>query len=288
MTNLTEETLRFLSQVSESEREIVLNETLKKLMPHEPSKKSQRAATSIEHHSNPQTRQRVPVKEGKTMLSSKQGSTAKIEALQVIYKEVAGCTKCELSQSRKNVVFGVGNTDTRLMFVGEAPGADEDEQGEPFVGRAGQLLNKIIIAMKMSREEVYIANILKCRPPGNRNPSDIEAHTCIPYLHRQIEIIKPELIVALGLVAALRLLKLESTTTLKSLRGRILNFTGIPMIVTYHPAALLRNPAFKAPTWEDMQMAMRFLAGEIKWEAPKTGSSDRVDNSEHNSQESIL
>lgn len=187
-------------------------------------------------------------------------------------ERAAACTLCRLSETRKNVVFGDGNPQARLMFIGEAPGADEDIQGLPFVGRAGQLLNKILAAMELSRENVYIANILKCRPPGNRNPEPGEAKSCIPYLKEQIELINPDVLVALGLVAAVHLLGLSPTASVKSLRGRIFDYNGKPMIVTYHPAALLRSPAYKAPTWEDMQTVMKLLSGEIVWEAEiKTG-----------------
>jgi len=175
------------------------------------------------------------------------------------------CTLCDLCKTRNKVVFGVGNPSAQLMFVGEAPGADEDRQGEPFVGRAGQLLTRIIIALGLTRQDVYIANVLKCRPPQNRNPLPHEAASCLPYLRHQIEIISPEVLIALGLVAATNLLNLPNAT-MKDLRGRIHEFEGKPLIVTYHPAALLRNPAFKAPTWQDVQMAMKVLSGEIPWQ----------------------
>jgi len=171
-----------------------------------------------------------------------------------------------LAKTRNKVVFGVGDPSSALMFIGEAPGADEDAQGEPFVGRAGQLLTKIIGAMGLTRRQVYIANILKCRPPGNRNPSPNEAAACLPYLRRQIEIIRPKVIISLGLVAATHLLDLPPTTAVKDLRGRILEFAATPVVVTYHPAALLRNPSLKAPTWQDVQVALKLLSGEIKWE----------------------
>ena len=144
------------------------------------------------------------------------------------------------------------------MFIGEAPGADEDAQGEPFVGRAGQLLNKILEAIAMRREDVYIANILKCRPPNNRTPQPDEVEQCIPYLRKQIELIRPVLIVCLGLTAVQNLL--GTTESLGRLRGRVLTFEGIPMMVTYHPAALLRNPNWKRPAWEDFQAVQKFLA----------------------------
>lgn len=180
-----------------------------------------------------------------------------------IAREAGKCRLCELASSRNKVVPGVGNPMARLMFVGEAPGADEDRAGEPFVGKAGQLLTKIIIAMGFTREEVYIANILKCRPPGNRNPLPHEAAACMPFLRRQIEIIKPELVVALGLVATTHLLDLPPNAALKDHRDRILSYHGTPLIVTYHPAALLRSPALKTFAWQDMQMAMKILKGEL-------------------------
>jgi len=186
---------------------------------------------------------------------------AKLGKLEEISKIASQCRICELCKSRNKVVFGVGNPNARLMFIGEAPGADEDRIGEPFVGRAGQLLTAIIDAMHLTRQEVYIANILKCRPPGNRNPTSFESASCKPYLLKQIEIIAPEIIVALGLVAAVNLLELPPTTAVRDLRGRVFEFAGKPLIVTYHPAALLRNPNLKPATWEDIRRVMKMLAG---------------------------
>lgn len=163
------------------------------------------------------------------------------------------CTKCSLHATRTQTVFGVGNRSAKWMFVGEAPGADEDRLGEPFVGRAGQLLNAILFAMGLKREEVYIANALKCRPPGNRDPQPEEVARCEPYLMRQIELIKPRLIVALGRHAAHSLLKTEAP--LARLRGQRLFYHGTPLIVTYHPAYLLRNPADKRKVWDDLCLA---------------------------------
>ncbi len=173
------------------------------------------------------------------------------------------CTLCRLHSTRQKVVFGVGDPDADLMFIGEGPGAEEDRQGEPFVGRAGQLLDKILRAMNLRRSEVYIGNIIKCRPPGNRNPHPDEALACLPYLKQQIELIEPKVIVALGLVAAVYLLGLSPNVSVKSLRSRVYDYKGRPVVVTYHPAALLRSPAYKAPTWEDMQMVLKLLSGEI-------------------------
>jgi len=171
------------------------------------------------------------------------------------------CKKCDLWQSRTKFVFGVGNPHATFMVVGEAPGADEDAQGEPFVGRAGQLLNKILEAINFKREDVYIANILKSRPPGNRKPNPEEVEACLPYLRKQIELIKPKIILCLGLTAAENLL--GTTEGLGKLRGRVLTYEGTPVMVTYHPAALLRNPAWKRPTWEDVQAARKLHDQEV-------------------------
>ena len=170
---------------------------------------------------------------------------------------VAGCTRCPLYATAKNPVPGTGNPDADFMIVGEAPGANEDEQGVPFVGQAGQLLTKIIGAINLSRDDVFIANVLKHRPPGNRNPMPEEVAACSPYLVRQIELVRPKVILALGTFAAQTLL--ETRTTIGKLRGQIHRYHGVPLIVTYHPAALLRNPAWKRPTWEDVQLARRIL-----------------------------
>ena len=170
---------------------------------------------------------------------------------------VSSCTKCPLHATRTQTVFGVGNRSAQWMFIGEAPGADEDRQGEPFVGRAGQLLNAILFAMGLKREEVYIANVIKCRPPGNRDPQPEEVAQCEPYLIRQIELIKPRLIVALGRHAAHSLLKTE--VPLGKLRGQRLSYHGTPLIVTYHPAYLLRNPADKRKVWDDLCLAKAVL-----------------------------
>jgi DNA polymerase len=172
-------------------------------------------------------------------------------------KTVSVCTRCDLHKSRTQTVFGVGNPNAKLMFIGEAPGADEDAKGEPFVGRAGQLLTKIIAAMGMTRDDVYIANILKCRPPQNRDPLPSEVQCCEEYLRAQIGMIKPKYICALGRIAAHWLLRTEAP--LGALRTGRHVYEGIPVIVTYHPAALLRNPAFKVPCWEDMKKLMALL-----------------------------
>ena len=171
--------------------------------------------------------------------------------------EAMGCERCELHQGRNTVVFGTGDEDADLMFVGEAPGADEDQQGEPFVGRAGQLLTRIIEAMKLRREDVYIANVIKCRPPGNRNPKPIEIESCEPFLLRQIELIKPKVICALGTFAAQTLL--ATNQSISSLRGSFHDYHGCKLMATYHPAYLLRNPHGKRDVWEDMQKVMAEL-----------------------------
>lgn len=183
-------------------------------------------------------------------------SDSRAAALAAVAKRVARCTRCaELARTRTQTVFGVGNPYARLVFCGEAPGADEDRLGEPFVGRAGQLLTDIIVkGMKMRREDVYILNILRCRPPGNRTPLPEEAANCREYLDAQLEIIQPKYICCLGAVAAQNLLDTEET--IGRLRGRVHDFHGIKVVCTYHPAYLLRNPQAKRPVWDDIQMLM--------------------------------
>ncbi len=178
-------------------------------------------------------------------------------ALQVVRDDLGECTRCRLWQGRKHIVFGTGNPHAQLMFVGEGPGADEDEQGVPFVGRAGKLLNNMIQAMGLERKQVYIANVVKCRPPENRTPERDECNTCSPFLVRQIEVVKPRALVALGAVAARTLLGMSDS--MARLRGSWHDFHGIRMAVTYHPAYLLRDPRQKKETWKDLQMVMQFL-----------------------------
>ncbi len=179
-------------------------------------------------------------------------------ALRAIREEIGDCTRCPLHlQGRKQIVFGVGNPNADIMFIGEAPGADEDEQGEPFVGRAGQLLNNMINAMGIRREDVYIANVIKCRPPANRTPEPAECGVCSPFLLKQIDVIKPKTIVALGAVASRALLGLNQP--MSQLRGQWHDFRGYPLAVTYHPAYLLRDPRQKAAAWQDLQMVMKRL-----------------------------
>src|SRR5215472_24997 len=178
-------------------------------------------------------------------------------ALKIIREDIGDCTRCRLHQGRKNIVFGVGNGNADIMFVGEGPGADEDEQGEPFVGRAGQLLNNMIAAMGLARSDVYIANVVKCRPPGNRTPEKEECDTCSPFLMRQIEVIRPRVIVALGAVAAKNLLAVNES--MANLRGHWYDFKNSHLLVTYHPAYLLRDPRQKKEAWKDLQMVMKYL-----------------------------
>ena len=202
------------------------------------------------------------------------GGSDPIAALRLIRADLGDCTRCKLhQQGRKQIVFGIGNPDAELMFVGEGPGADEDAQGEPFVGRAGQLLNNMIKAMGLRREDVYIANVVKCRPPGNRTPERDECDTCSPFLMRQIAVIKPEVIVALGAVAAKNLLAIHAP--MSELRGRFYDFMpagarssdpswrGAKLAVTYHPAFLLRDPRQKGETWKDLQMVMKYLGMKL-------------------------
>lgn len=194
-----------------------------------------------------------------------------LKTLDQLKKTIEDCQKCSLSKTRTHFVFGTGNDDANLMLIGEAPGRDEDLQGEPFVGRAGQLLDKILAAIGFHREEVYIGNILKCRPPNNRDPLLEETVLCMPHLMKQIDIIQPKVILALGRIAAQTLLK--TTASLTQLRSERLVFNNIPFFVTYHPAALLRNPHWKRDVWEDVQR-LRVFYDEIvgdkpKWQPPK-------------------
>ena len=215
----------------------------------------------------------VPV-EGNTFeviaMKPEQSVSDPVKALKIIREDLGDCTRCPLhKQGRKQIVFGVGDPTTDLMFVGEGPGADEDAKGEPFVGRAGQLLNNMIKAMGIEREQVYIANIVKCRPPGNRQPEREECETCSPFLMRQIAVVKPKVIVALGATAAKTLLAMNASMI--QLRGRFYDFKpagirsndldwdGCKLAVTYHPAFLLRDPRQKGEAWKDLQMVMKEL-----------------------------
>lgn len=176
-------------------------------------------------------------------------------SLEAVRSELGDCRRCKLHPYRTQIVFGTGNPQAKLVFIGEAPGRDEDLQGEPFVGQAGQLLNKIIQAIQLQREKVYIANIIKCRPPENRNPEPDEIAACEPFLVKQLQVIRPKLICALGAFAAQTLLKTEEK--ISSLRGKFHEYQGIPLMPTYHPAFLLRNPSRKREVWEDMKKIKR-------------------------------
>lgn len=238
-----------------------------------------------EEHTSQDLREEMPAKKSAVLAPpvdrkvsqaiphAEQSVTDPVAALKLIREDLGDCTRCKLhKQGRKQIVFGVGNPHADLMFVGEGPGADEDTQGEPFVGRAGQLLNNMIKAMGIRREDVYIANIVKCRPPGNRTPERDECETCSPFLMRQIAVIKPKVVVALGAVAAKNLLAINAP--MSELRGRFYDFTpsgarssdpswqGAKLAVTYHPAFLLRDPRQKGEAWKDLQMVMKYLGLE--------------------------
>jgi uracil-DNA glycosylase family 4 len=192
---------------------------------------------------------------------SLQSAGERLAGLEGLEHKALDCTRCPLHTTRTQVVFGAGNPDADLMFIGEAPGRDEDLEGVPFVGRAGQLLTRIIEAIKLKRSDVYIANVLKCRPPENRNPNSAEIALCSPFLYEQIEWVAPKVICALGRFACMTLLK--SSSALGAMRGRVHEFQGVPVVVTYHPAALLRYEKLKRPTWADMQAVQKILAGEM-------------------------
>jgi len=231
----------------------------------------------------PETREEMPARRAATVSKAaeenifevltpkpEQSAADPVVALKLIREDLGDCKRCPLhKQGRKQIVFGVGNPHADLMFVGEGPGADEDAQGEPFVGRAGQLLNNMIKAMGLAREEVYIANVVKCRPPGNRTPEREECETCSPFLMRQIAVIKPKVVVALGAVASRNLLAMNAP--MSEFRGRFYDFIpsgtrssdpnwqGAKLAVTYHPAFLLRDPRQKGEAWKDLQMVMKYL-----------------------------
>jgi uracil-DNA glycosylase family 4 len=210
--------------------------------------------------SNSQEDQPIPARRtfpAPPQVSAAVPSADRAVALQLIRDDIGDCTRCALHIGRNKLVFGDGAPAARLMFVGEGPGADEDAQGIPFVGKAGQLLNNMIAAMGLKREEVYIANVVKCRPPGNRTPEPDEANTCSPFLFRQIDVVRPQVLVALGATAATYLL--GQRQPLAGLRGRVHAFRSTQLIVTYHPAYLLRDPRQKKEAWADLQIAMREL-----------------------------
>ena len=195
--------------------------------------------------------------------AGRESGGGRFERLEAVAAEARACTACRLCEKRQKVVFGDGDADAELMFVGEGPGAHEDRQGLPFVGPAGQLLTRIIQAIELRREDVYITNVVKCRPPNNRDPQPDETAACRSFLERQVELIAPRVIVALGRVAAQQLL--ETRESLGRLRGRWHDVGGVPVRVTYHPAALLRDSSYKRATWEDMQIVRdRLLAGRVR------------------------
>ncbi len=203
-------------------------------------------------------RQSKNVRQGRLGLEDAvEGRSSDPRTLDDVRRELGDCKRCPLHRTRRNLVFGEGSPSARLVFIGEAPGEEEDLQGRPFVGRAGQLLTKIIGAMGLKRPDVYICNILKCRPPQNRNPRQEEMETCEPFLRMQIEAIRPRVICALGTFAARRILQTDAPIT--ALRGRFHDCRGIPVMPTYHPAYLLRNPDAKKQVWEDVQMIMKML-----------------------------
>lgn len=204
----------------------------------------------------------LPKTESRPMPQPPVEPDAPAETLEQLARCVAGCVRCkELAETRTQTVFGVGDPHAKIMFIGEAPGADEDRQGEPFVGRAGQLLDRIIVACKMQREEVYICNILKCRPPGNRNPTDEEAANCREYLDGQIRLVQPEYIVCWGSVAAKNLL--HRTESIGKMRGRFYVHGDAKILCTYHPSYLLRNPSAKKDVWDDMKFLFRDMGVEL-------------------------
>ena len=205
---------------------------------------------------------------GITALPSSERNTGTIlsPTLKEIRIELGDCQQCKLHRTRRTLVFGEGNEKSKLMFIGEGPGYDEDVQGRPFVGRAGQLLTKIIQSIHLQREEVYIANIIKCRPPQNRNPEPDEIQNCYPFLLKQIHSIQPQIICALGTFAAQTLLKTDAKIT--TLRGRFYEFEGIKVFPTYHPAYLLRNPARKREVWEDMKQISRWMVSHDEASQP--------------------
>lgn len=188
------------------------------------------------------------------------GSVCESETVEKIRLELGDCRRCQLGGTRTNLVFGVGNEQSEIVFVGEAPGRDEDLKGEPFVGEAGQLLTKIIQAMGLAREDVYICNVLKCRPPNNRNPQPEEIEACQPFLLRQLQAISPKIIIALGTFAAQTLL--QTRAPISQLRGQVHDYHGIPLMPTFHPAFLLRNPGKKREVWEDMKQVLKMLGRE--------------------------
>jgi len=203
-----------------------------------------------------------PIVIGRSVREFMAGPLAAVETLDALAAHIAGCTGCTLAKSARNHVPGEGSPAAQFVVVGEAPGEKEDELGRPFVGRSGDLLTKILEAVQLKREDVFICNVLKHRPPGNRNPSPDEIKACSPYLLRQLELLQPRVILALGTFASQTLL--QTSQPIGKLRGLVHRFHGVPLIVTYHPAALLRNPAWKRPTWEDVQLARRIFDSAVQ------------------------
>ena len=266
INNILTDTERFLKQQQElygDTLSVSKNKTLSDDIPQMPvSANTGPAAPEIDLFGNAAQPTTSQQKTGEPILPAfPNESWTKITNLDEFNNAINTCMKCGLGKTRIKFVFGVGNPKADVVVVGEAPGADEDEKGEPFVGRAGQLLNKILEAVQFKREEVFICNILKCRPPNNRDPQTEEIDSCEPYLWKQLEIIKPKMILCAGRIAGQSLLKTNSSLTL--LRGKVHDYRGIPLMVTYHPAALLRNPNWKRPCWEDMQQ-FRKLYEEMK------------------------
>jgi uracil-DNA glycosylase family 4 len=200
-------------------------------------------------------------KEEPGLFAEKKEDWEKAATLERLNKLICKCTKCVLHKGRNKFVFGSGNPDANVLVIGEGPGAEEDKQGLPFVGRAGMLLTDMLKAIKFERDEVYIGNIVKCRPPENRTPFPDEMDTCLPYLKKQIELIKPKVILCLGLTAAKGLLKRKESLT--NLRGKVFEFDSAKVMITYHPAALLRNPHWKRPAWEDLKLFRRLYEQSI-------------------------
>src|SRR5579883_1862864 len=229
-------------------------------------------AVTYQEENMPRKQSAVPVEEPFTPSQTALPPAERTAELRVIQEDIGECTRCPLAfTGRHTVVFGEGDPNARLMFVGEGPGADEDAQGRPFVGRAGQLLNNMIAAMGLKREQVYIANIVKCRPPQNRTPEPVEANTCTQFLFRQMDVIRPEVIVALGSTAATYLL--GSKSSLNALRGRLHEVRGARLIITYHPAYLLRDPRQKKEAWKDLQLAMAELGLSVPKRSNESNSS---------------
>lgn len=271
LKNLLTNVQKFLAQEKELYGEVIYKneqrnhsaEDNSSFAPTEAAKSSEMAPVSIHPQvvqndlfgTSTSFRVQMPTRSTATLVPYPNEPWVAAETLEKLNATICTCTKCSLGHTRKNFVFGVGNPNADLVLVGEAPGADEDEQGEPFVGRAGQLLNKILEAIHFKREEVYICNILKCRPPNNRDPQPNEIELCEPYLWKQLEIIKPKLILCLGRIAGQALLR--TNASLSQLRGKVHDYRGIKLMVTYHPAALLRNPNWKKPAWEDVQQVRK-------------------------------